>query len=91
MEKPAKGWHPDPTVPNRWNYWDGKRWNGVRETRESGTAIGHFRMYRWQKHWYGSIVRNPAVFYPLAWLNCSVPGIKGRLNRLMNPPQARRP
>jgi len=87
IEKPTKGWHTDPAEPGRWNYWDGNRWNGVRREHD-GHVNGHFSLTGWHKLWYGRIVKVPIVFYPFAWLNCSVPGTKGRLSRLMRPPQA---
>jgi hypothetical protein len=90
VDKPTKGWHKDPTEPGRSNYWDGRRWNGFRQVRGDGHAGGAFRLYGWRRVWNGKILRNPAVFYPLAWFNCSVPGTKGRLDRSMRPPQARR-
>ena len=29
-------WHKDPTEPGRWNYWDGRRWNGFRQEHSDG-------------------------------------------------------
>jgi hypothetical protein len=90
MEKPKKGWHEDPNEPRRWNYWDGRCWSGFYQEHDDGFANGAFHLHGWRRLWCGKIARNPVVFYPLAWFNCSVPGTKGRLDRFVRPPQARR-
>lgn len=77
-------------MPNRWNYWDGRRWNGVRQ-ETPGYVTGRFQLIGWREFWYGKIGRLPFVSSPLAWLNCSVPGVRGRVHRLMTPPQSRKP
>jgi hypothetical protein len=45
--------------------------------RGDGHAGGAFRLYGWRRVWNGKILRNPAVFYPLARFNCSVPERRG--------------
>ena len=90
MSDQAKGWHPDSAEPGRWNYWDGRRWNGVRR-EHAGHASSQFSLLGWRRLWYGKIMRAPIVFYPLAWLNRSMPGVKGRFDRWMRPPQTHRP
>jgi hypothetical protein len=85
-----KGWYPDPSDADRFQYWDGKEWNGVRQRGTNGVWIGHWSLRGWQKIWFGRLLRVPVVFYPLAWFNCSVPGTRGRLDRIMYPAQRRR-
>ena len=52
---------------------------------ENRPYIGVMRLTGWRVVWYGRIVRLPFIFYPLAWLNCSVPGTRRRLDRLLHP------
>ena len=93
-EPAAKGWHPDPSGPGRFRYWDGSECIGTYQTEPNGFSNGHYSLRGWQKFWYGRVLKSPVVFYPLAWFGCSVPGARGRLGRLtrlMHPPQGRWP
>lgn len=89
-DRPSKGWHPGPAGEGRWRYWDGRRWSGFAQRRATGGAShGHYRLRGWRQLWYGRIVRLPFVFYPLAWLDCSVPFTRGHLGGLLRPAEAR--
>jgi hypothetical protein len=57
----------------------------------SGNWGGHWRVRGWRRFWYERVVRSPVMFHLFAWLNCSVPGMRGRLGRLIRPPQAIHP
>jgi hypothetical protein len=87
----AKGWHPDLPETGLYRYWDGHEWNGTRQKGPQGHAMGHFSLRGWRRIWYVRVLRFPAVFYPLVWFNCSVPGTRGHLGRLIEPAQARWP
>jgi hypothetical protein len=52
------------------------------EPRAIRQQSGHYQLRGWQSFWYGRVARNPVVFYPLAWLDCSVPLTRGRLGHL---------
>jgi hypothetical protein len=89
-EFPKKGWHCDPSHPYSFRYWDGKRWSGRARTGPTGMPAASYSLTGWwQTLWFGRLTRNTVVFHILAWFNCSIPGTKGRLDRLMQPPQAR--
>jgi hypothetical protein len=87
-EPSTRGWHRDPAEPEQWRHWDGKKWTGRARVSagggiSAGVQIGP-RRARLQR-----IGRTPIVFYPLAWLNCSVPLIRGRLDRFAGPREIR--
>jgi hypothetical protein len=67
--------------------WRGKEINGMQLM--SGPGIRHVPVHGWRRIWYQRVAVNTVVFHIFAWFNCSVPGTKGRLDRLMWP--ARRP
>lgn len=84
-------WHPDPSISNRLRYWNGRRWSGWVENLGSGRGVGRYSLQGWRRLWFQRLVRFPAIFYPLAWFNCSVPITRGRLDRLMRPAEGRYP
>ncbi len=86
---PKKGWHRDPYSAAEYWYWDGAAWGGHHVQRPTGVAVGHYTFRGWRKTWYLRIGRWPVVFYPLVWMNCSVPGIRGHLSWLTDLPQRR--
>jgi hypothetical protein len=87
---PAQGWHDDPDHLGSLRYWDGKRWNGTATVGPGGIRAASYSLTGWRRLWYRGVVGHPVVFHVLAWFNCSVPGTKGRLDRLMQPAQAQR-
>jgi hypothetical protein len=86
----SKGWHSDPSAAGRFRYWDGREWSGSRQKGPHGGWTGHWSLRGWRRIWYGRVLRMPFIFYPLPWFNCSIPVTRGRLNRVMYSPQARR-
>jgi hypothetical protein len=85
----AKGWHPDPAETGLDRFWDGHGWNGTCGKGAQGHTMDHFSLRGGRRIWYVRVLRFPVVFYPLAWLNCSVSGTRGHLGRLVEPAQAR--
>jgi hypothetical protein len=97
-----KGWYADADEPGLSRYWDGTRWSGVRRTlhpapnpattvsfsRASVTAVS---FSRWRRLWHGHVVRVPGVLSLLSWSNRSLPGLRGRLEGAVRPPQLRDP
>jgi hypothetical protein len=63
--------------------WRPMESNGMRLM--SGRGIRHVPVHGWRRMWYQRVAVNTVVFHVLAWFNCSVPGTKGRLDRLMSP------
>jgi hypothetical protein len=55
----------------------------------SGRGVRLVPVHGWRRIWYQRVAVNTVVFHVLAWFNCSVPGTRGHLDRLMSP--ARRP
>ena len=89
MDEPAKrGWHRDPDEVNRWRYWDGKKWTGHAQVSAGGGVSAAIQIDR-RRTLVQRVGRTPVVFYPLAWLNCSVPFIRGRLDRIEGPREMR--
>jgi hypothetical protein len=67
--------------------WLAKENNGIQPM--IGRGIRPVPVHGWRRIWYQRVAVNTVVFHVFAWFNCSVPGTKGRLDRLMSP--ARRP
>jgi hypothetical protein len=99
-----KGWYADADEPGLSRYWDGTRWSGVRRNMHptsapaspatvssSRASLATVSSSRWQRLWYGHVVRVPGVLTLLTWSNRSVPGLRGRLERALRPPQLRAP
>jgi hypothetical protein len=57
--------------------------------RISGQGVRAVPVHGWRRIWYQRVAANTIVFHVFAWFNCSVPGTRGRLSRLMSP--VRRP
>ncbi len=55
----------------------------------SNHSVTQIRLTGWRRVWYGKVVRNPVVFYPVAWFGCNVPMTRGRLRGLMEPRETR--
>jgi Protein of unknown function (DUF2510) len=92
MDRRDKGWHDDPKNPNQVRYWNGRKWTAYTETRAgSGGRIVHVEMGPGRRFWYFRAVWFPPVFYPLSWLNCSVPVTRHRLDGLLRAPEQRPP
>lgn len=51
----------------------------------SGRGLRTVPVHGWRRIWYQRVAANTVVFHVFAWFNCSVPGTRGRLNRLMSP------
>ena len=91
-----KGWYADADEPGLSRYWDGTRWSGVRRTMHPANAPAPVRVSavsssRLQRLWYGHVMRLPGVLSAISWSNRTVPGLRGRLERAIRPPQHRDP
>jgi hypothetical protein len=89
-----KGWYADADEPGLSRYWDGTRWSGVRRTMHPAPAsvtVTTVSSSRLQRLWYARVVRLPGVLSALSWSNRTVPGLRGRLERAIRPPQLRDP
>jgi Protein of unknown function (DUF2510) len=85
-----RGWHEDPRDASTLRYWDGAAWTGQGRNRGLGRGASFgFRLHGWRRLWFQRVLRLPPLFYPLAWLNCSVPGVRGHLDRVMRPREVR--
>jgi hypothetical protein len=84
---PAVGWNPIPERPNRFRYWDGREWTGVATRSERGFVAKDSLTGR-RRIWHRDS-RNTVIFHTAAWFNCSVPGVRGRLDRLVHPREFR--
>jgi hypothetical protein len=82
------GWHRDPDEPGRFRYWNGDDWTFRAGVHENGHiwAVGPLP----RRGLIDSpLVRNPVSFHVLAWFDCSVPLIRGRLRRRFEPVELR--
>src|ERR1700678_2997355 len=84
---PTVGWNPIPEKPNHFRYWDGRDWTAVAMRSEQGVTARVSLSGR-RRLWHG-VYRNSLVFHIAAWLNCSVPGVRGRLDRFRLPREIR--
>jgi hypothetical protein len=85
-----KGWYADADEPGLSRYWDGARWSGVRRIlHPASTSLTTVSLSRRQRLWYGHVVRLPGVVSVLSWSDRRVPGLRGRLERAIRPPQLR--
>ena len=87
-ESLTRGWHPDPVVANRWRYWDGEAWTAHARLSDGGGISGGAQLSHRRARLL-KFSRNPIVFYPIAWLNCSVPFTRGRFDRFSQPREMR--
>jgi hypothetical protein len=88
------GWYADADEPGLSRYWDGTRWSGVRRTMHTSPApvtVTTASSSRLQRLWYGHVTRLPGLLSALSWSNRAVPGLRGRLERAIRPPQLRDP
>jgi hypothetical protein len=77
-------WQPDPSAPDRYHYFDGRHCSATWIVRQGGGS-GSYQLHGWHRVWFGRVARWPIVFYPLAWLDCSVPIARGHVARFVWP------
>jgi hypothetical protein len=84
---PTVGWNPTPERPNSFRYWNGREWTGAATRSERGFTANVSLTGR-RRIWH-RVSRNAVIFHTAAWFNCSVPGVRGRLDRLAQPREFR--
>ena len=87
------GWHRDPDDEAKFRYWDGSKWTARALTHTdyvSGirTVSGAVQLRR-RRVFDSRLFQNPVVFHVVAWFDCSVPLIRGRLGRFTTPVELR--
>jgi hypothetical protein len=87
-----KGWYADADEPGLSHYWNGTRWSGVRRSmHHASSSLTMVSLSRWQRVWYGHVVRPPGVLSVLSWSNPTVPGLRAHLEGAIRPLQLRGP
>lgn len=77
--RPKVGWNRVPGKPGHFRYWNGRQWTAAATKSDHGWA-GSMSISGRRRIWH-HLYRNTVIFHALAWLNCSVPGVRGRLDR----------
>jgi hypothetical protein len=76
-----------PERPDHFRYWNGREWTAVATRSERGVTA-HVSLTGRRRMWHG-LSRNTVIFHLAAWFNCSVPGVRGRLDRFRQPREIR--
>src|SRR5450631_2612644 len=82
------GWNPVPGESGHFRYWNGRRWTGTASRSDTGGVMGNVLISGRGRIWH-SFVHTTVIFHVVAWLNCSVPGVRGRLDRFQQPHELR--
>jgi hypothetical protein len=75
------------TGPNHFRYWDGRGWTAV-AARSEGGVTARVSLAGRRRIWH-RVYTNTVIFHIAAWFNCSVPGVRGRLDRFRHPREIR--